>query len=50
MRIMKATDAYIKYFNLNEPVYFDVITLVGSEDNFEIEHIENAFNLRHYHY
>jgi putative endonuclease len=48
MRIMKATNAYIKYFNLDQPVFFDIITLVGSEGIFKIEHIENAFNLRHY--
>ncbi len=48
MRIMKATDAYIKYFNIDEPVFFDIITLVGSDGIFDIEHIENAFNIRHY--
>ncbi|MCR4765892.1 MAG: YraN family protein [Bacteroidaceae bacterium] len=48
MRIMKATNAYIKYFDLDEPVYFDIISLVGSDGFFKIEHIENAFNLRHY--
>lgn len=48
MRIMKATDAYIKYFKIDEPVFFDVITLVGSEDDFKIDYIENAFSLRHY--
>lgn len=48
MRIMKATNAYIKCFNIEEPVFFDVITLVGSDGYFKIEHVENAFNLRHY--
>jgi putative endonuclease len=50
MRLMKATDAYVKYFNLDVPVYFDIITLVGSDGYYKIEHVENAFNLRHYHY
>ena len=48
MRIMKATNAYIKYFNLNEPVFFDIVSLVGSDGVFKIELIEDAFNLRHY--
>lgn len=48
MRIMKATNAYIKYFNLNEPVFFDIVSLVGSDGVFKIELVENAFNLRHY--
>jgi putative endonuclease len=48
MRIMKATNAYIKHFNLDVPVFFDIITLVGSDGIFDIEYIENAFNLRHY--
>ena len=43
-RLMRATDAYIKFFNLDEPVFFDIITLVGSERQFKIEHIEYAFN------
>ena len=48
MRIMKATNAYIKYFNLNEPVFFDIVSLVGSDGVFKIELVEVAFNLRHY--
>ena len=48
MRIMKATNAYIKYFNLNEPVFFDIVSLVGSNGVFKIELVEDAFNLRHY--
>ena len=48
MRIMKATNAYIKHFNLNEPVFFDIVSLVGSDGVFKIELVEDAFNLRHY--
>ena len=48
MRIMKATNAYIKYFNLNEPVFFDIVSLVGSDGVFKLELVEDAFNLRHY--
>ena len=32
--IVRATDAYIR---------FDIVTLVGDNDRFEIEHIEDAF-------
>ncbi|MCR5574342.1 MAG: YraN family protein [Bacteroidaceae bacterium] len=47
-RLMRATDAYIKYFNVDKPVFFDVITLVGSEGDFRIEHIEYAFSFMQY--
>ena len=43
-KLMRATDAYIKYFDIDEPVYFDIITLVGSDGFFDIEHVEYAFN------
>ncbi len=43
LRIVKATHAYIKYFGIDFPVRFDIITLVGEEDSFHIEHLENAF-------
>ena len=48
MRIMKATNAYIKYFNLYKPVFFDIISFVGSDGVFKIELTEDSFNLRHY--
>lgn len=41
--IVRATDAYIRLFNIPFEVRFDIITLVGANDNFEIEHIEDAF-------
>ena len=47
-RLLKAADAYIKIFNLDVPVFFDVITLVGSEGIFNIEYVEEAFNPMHY--
>lgn len=42
-RILEAADAYLKHFNLDMPVRFDILTLVGNEGNFRIEHIANAF-------
>lgn len=41
--IVVAADAYIKHFNIDLPVRFDIMTAIGSKDNFQIEHIENAF-------
>ena len=42
-RIVIATDAYIKHFGWDKPVRFDIITVVGQNGDFQIEHIENAF-------
>lgn len=41
--IVQATDAYVKLFDIPFDVRFDIITLVGENDSFEIEHIEDAF-------
>lgn len=41
--IVVAADTYIKQFNLDAPVRFDIITVVGEPGNFKIEHIEEAF-------
>ena len=41
--IVVAADAYIKHFDIDLPVRFDIVTAIGSEGNFRIEHIENAF-------
>ncbi len=41
--IVVAADAYIKHFDIDMPVRFDIVTAIGSEGNFRIEHIENAF-------
>ncbi|MDR0427922.1 MAG: YraN family protein [Dysgonamonadaceae bacterium] len=42
-RIVTATDCYIKHFDIDLPVRFDVICITGSYPNFQIEHIEDAF-------
>ncbi len=41
--IVSSTDAYLRKFCLDLPVRFDVITLIGSEEHFTIEHIREAF-------
>ncbi|MDR0697757.1 MAG: YraN family protein [Tannerella sp.] len=43
LNIVNATDKYINKFNVDMPVRFDIITIVGKIPNIKIEHIENAF-------
>lgn len=42
-RTVRAADAYIKQFQIDAPVRFDIITAVGEPGNFVIEHIKEAF-------
>lgn len=42
-RLVIAADAYIKHYGLDLPVRFDILTVVGVDGKFEIEHIEEAF-------
>lgn len=42
-RLVAAANAYVRYFRLDMPVRFDIITLVEHTDEFEIDHIEDAF-------
>lgn len=41
--IVRATEAYITTHDLNMDVRFDIISIIGKEPPFEIEHIEDAF-------
>ena len=41
--IISATDFYIKCFNIDLPARFDIISMIGDRQNFEIDHIEDAF-------
>jgi putative endonuclease len=41
--IIAATDIYIKYFDIDLPARFDIISVIGRSPHFEIEHIEDAF-------
>lgn len=41
--MVKAADAYIKFFQIDAPVRFDIITAIGKAGNFKIEHIKEAF-------
>lgn len=42
-RTVRAADSYLKLFQIDNPVRFDIITAVGEERNFKIEHLEEAF-------
>lgn len=42
-RTVLAADAYIKFFQIDLPVRFDIITVVGGMGHFTIEHIVEAF-------
>lgn len=42
-RTVKAANAYINQHGIDAPVRFDIVTVVGNPDCFEIEHIEEAF-------
>jgi putative endonuclease len=41
--LIRAADAYVRYKNLNVDVRFDIISIVISDTEPEIEHIEDAF-------
>lgn len=41
--IVTSTDAYLRQHSLDLPVRFDIITIVGQQPPFAIEHIEEAF-------
>lgn len=40
---VRAADTYIKLFQIDAPVRFDIISAVGKVGNFKIEHIKEAF-------
>ena len=41
--LMRAADTYIKLYELDGPIRFDILSIVGEEGKFEIEHIKEAF-------
>lgn len=42
--IVVAADAYIKQHDINAPIRFDIIDVVGAVGHFTITHIEEAFD------
>lgn len=41
--IVASTDAYLRKYNIDLPVRFDIISVIGEESSFQTEHIEDAF-------
>jgi putative endonuclease len=42
-RIVDAADEYVRYYDIDKTVRFDIISVVNRGNNCEIEHIEDAF-------
>ncbi|WP_303012927.1 YraN family protein [uncultured Bacteroides sp.] len=42
-RTVRAADTYMKIFQIDIPVRFDIITVIGDNEDFKIEHMEEAF-------
>lgn len=42
-RTVIATDTYLKMYKIDHPVRFDIVAVIGTEGNFKIEHIKEAF-------
>lgn len=40
--LISAGKAYLKFFNLQQELQFDIILITGSENNFIVEHLEDA--------
>jgi len=42
-RIISAADAYVRYFKIDIPVRFDIVTIVNSREGYKLDHYEDAF-------
>lgn len=42
-RTVRAADTYMKIYQIDDPVRFDIISVIGEPGNFKIEHIPEAF-------
>lgn len=42
--LVSAADTYMRYYELDMPVRFDIITVTGLSKPFHIRHIKNAFS------
>ena len=42
-RIVSSADAYVRKFAIDSPVRFDIISLIGEQSPWTIEHIKDAF-------
>ena len=42
-RMIRAASHYLKIYRIDKPARFDIVTVIGNERHFELEHIEDAF-------
>lgn len=42
-RMVAAADAYVRYFHMDAPVRFDIISVIKGKNGYEIEHFDDAF-------
>lgn len=42
-RIITAADAYVRHFQVELPVRFDIISVIKGEKGYKIDHIDDAF-------
>ena len=42
-RIVSAAGAYVRYYSINLPIRYDVVSVIGMDPPFEIEHVPDAF-------
>ncbi len=42
-RIMMAANAYVKFFRMDCPVRFDILSVINTTHGFSVEHVEDAF-------
>ena len=43
LRMVRAANTYVTTFDIPHEVQFDIITIVGTPDNYTLEHIPDAF-------
>lgn len=43
LRMVRAANTYVTAFDIPHEVQFDIITIVGTPDNYTLEHIPDAF-------
>lgn len=41
--LIRAADTYIKMYQIDHNIHFDIISVIGDENGFTIDHIKDAF-------
>lgn len=42
-RIVSAAGAYVRYYAIDLPIRYDIVSVIGTEPPFEVEHVPDAF-------